>query len=239
MCHVADESSWIMNVKVSFVLSRLPIWHLAGMPKWNFEFLSETRRHGVAFIHLSFLSISLLYFCLSPDKDQCLLAVVINQNQPGSLCFALWPAQQVIWWAEWGDEWDFAKRHMLLLWHKARIFQADRGPGAERNLDLGLQIHSAWVHQQCSVKQVKQACLASPRQGMMLVWKLKTRDITWYSKWPQQIYSLIISLTVLRHVLIVINSSAPFLLCITLELEPFRKCSEQYLWICGYQWQDS
>lgn len=70
MCHIEDESSWTINVKVSFVLSQLPIWHLTGMPKWSFEILSETTSQGVAFIHLSFLSISLLRFCLSPLRER-------------------------------------------------------------------------------------------------------------------------------------------------------------------------
>ena len=139
----------------------------------------------------------------------------------------------------WGNAWGPAKRHVLPLWHRAVIFQADQGPRAERNLDPGLQIHTMQAHQLCIVKRVKQASLALPRQCTMLVWKRKTRGITWSSKWPQQIYSLIISFTVFHSVLIVTNSSAAFLLYITLKLKPFTKCSEQYLWICGYQWQDS
>ena len=68
MCHIEDESSW--TTKVSFVLSHLPIWHLTGMSKWSFEFLSETASQGAASIRLSFLSISLLCFCLSFDEER-------------------------------------------------------------------------------------------------------------------------------------------------------------------------
>lgn len=62
MCHIEDESSWTINVGVSFVLSHHPTWHLTGMPKRSFAFLSETASQGVACIHLSFFPFP---YCLS------------------------------------------------------------------------------------------------------------------------------------------------------------------------------
>jgi len=82
MCHIEDERSWTINVKVSFVLSHLPIWHLTGMPKWSFEFLSETTSQGVAFFRWSFLSVSLLRFCLAPEGERTVLSDSGYQPKP-------------------------------------------------------------------------------------------------------------------------------------------------------------
>lgn len=152
-----------MNVKVSFVLSQLPTWHLAGMPKWNFEFLSETRRQGVAFIHLSFLCISLLYFCLSPDRERPVFSGSGYQPKPAwvpLLCTVAHTAGHLV-----GG---------MRGW--VRPCQKTRASAVTQSRDLsgwsGAQsrkkhgpwaTNCAWVHQQCSVKRVKQASLDPPQ----------------------------------------------------------------------------
>lgn len=88
MCHIEDESSWTIHVKVNFALSHRPIWHLTGMPR-SFKFLLETSSQGVAFIHLSLSPFPYwVSLCHLTKKEQCFLPVVINQKQPGALSFA-------------------------------------------------------------------------------------------------------------------------------------------------------
>lgn len=152
-------------------LSHLPIWHLTG-----FSIRHHNPESGFYPFELSVYFL-VCFSLVSLQRKTWFMAMIINQNQPGALCFALYCCMiaytagqligHMVYMAmSWGNGWDPAKSHVLLLWHRAVIFQTDQGPRAKRNLDFGLQIHS---HRQCSVKRVKQVRLPVLRQGTMLV----------------------------------------------------------------------
>lgn len=209
MCHIEDENSWTINVKVSFVLSHLPIWHLTGMPKWSFEFLSETASQQVAFICLSFFTISLLRFCLSPDRERTVFSG--SGYQPKAtwgplLCsvpVCVSPQSRSLGRTKgsWGHMKNRAAAEgMRETLPKDLCFHC----GAEQwsfKLIGDLQQTETWTlgykfipHRHISSAAWNESNKWALLSQGKLVWKLKTRDITWSSKWPQQIYSFIISL---------------------------------------------
>lgn len=156
MCHIEDESSWTINVKLSLVLAHLPIWHATGRPKWSFKYLRETTSKACpqwAFIHLSFFPISLVPFCQSPDNGTGFFGSGYQLETTWSPLFCTIPVhdsphsrslhgRKVLrrpheeQGCSWGSEWDPAKRHGFPLQQREVIFQADQGSsGAQRNLN--------------------------------------------------------------------------------------------------------
>lgn len=140
MCHIEDESSWTINVKLSFVLFHLLIWHPTGRPKW------ETARKAYpqwAFIHLNFF----------PHVPGAFLPVIWHWNRffgsgyqtkttwsslfcsipvhssPHSRSFGgmkVLRRPQEKQGCSWGSAWDPAKRHVLHCGTEKRSFKLIR-----------------------------------------------------------------------------------------------------------------
>lgn len=108
MCHIEDESSWTINVKLSFVLTHLPMWHPTGRPKWSFKYLRENASKACpqwAFIHLSFFPHTPAAFLpVTWQWNRIFWQWLSTENHPGPSVLlytsAQWPPQQVTWWDE-------------------------------------------------------------------------------------------------------------------------------------------
>lgn len=193
MCHIEDESSWTINVKLSFVLSHLPSWHLTGRPKWSFKFLWKTASKACpqcTFIHLSFfphvpgafLPVTWGWTAFFGSGYQakttwgplcCTIPVYSSPHSRslGGTKVLRRPHQEQA--CSWGSAWDPAKRCVSTAAQKSDLSSLS---GVQSTKKPGLQIQTQ-AHHQCSVKQVKrEPC--SPKQGTMLGWKLKVRGLT-------------------------------------------------------------
>lgn len=163
MCHIEYESSWTINVKLSFVLPHLPIGYLAGMPECSLEFLLETTSWGVVLIHFNFLSISLLSFHLPPEGELmvisgsgykprmtwgCLLCTVPVRGCPHSRS----PGGRKGSWGRMKNRAAAERKHetlpkaVLQLRYRAVIFQARQRPREEKSLGLGWQVLTTQAH---------------------------------------------------------------------------------------------
>lgn len=210
------------------------------MVQWSL--LSEIASQGVAF-----LSISPLHLCLSHG----VFSVVINQKQSAPPWSALYQCLvahtsghlvgQRAHEATWKTQLQL--RECVRLYHKICFCWAQGsglsswsgiqsrkklGPWATNSYSMGTsagQHETSQTSEPCSPRERYNASLEAEDWRYNLIFKMVTTELFFND-------------SCFQSVLIVTNISALFLLYITLKLKPFTKCSEQYLWICGYQWQD-